>query len=122
MKRKVLILVMVVMINAIWLLGGCESSGQTGALIGTLAGAGIGQLAGGSTESTLIGAAVGGGVIGAVRARLVASTCAEAAALDRAGAPGSAPRTGPGARYCPTASVPCCVRRVAWPATSSGIC
>ena len=61
MKRKVLILVMVVMINAIWLLGGCESSGQTGALIGTLAGAGIGQLAGGSTESTLIGAAVGGG-------------------------------------------------------------
>jgi len=33
---------------------------QTGSAIGTLAGAGIGQLAGGDTESTLIGAAVGG--------------------------------------------------------------
>jgi hypothetical protein len=41
--------------------GGCESDAQTGAAIGTAAGAGIGQLAGGDTESTLIGAAVGGG-------------------------------------------------------------
>jgi surface antigen len=41
---------------------GCESDAQTGALIGTGAGAGIGQLAGGDTEATLIGAAVGGGV------------------------------------------------------------
>ena len=40
---------------------GCESDAQTGALIGTVAGAGIGQLAGGDTEATLIGAAVGGG-------------------------------------------------------------
>jgi hypothetical protein len=40
---------------------GCESDAQTGAAIGTLAGAGIGQLAGGDTEATLIGAAVGGG-------------------------------------------------------------
>lgn len=40
---------------------GCESDAQTGALIGTAAGAGIGQLAGGDTEATLIGAAVGGG-------------------------------------------------------------
>ena len=40
---------------------GCESDAQTGAGIGTLAGGGIGQLAGHSTESTLIGAAVGGG-------------------------------------------------------------
>ena len=32
---------------------------QTGAAIGSLAGAGIGQLAGGDTESTLIGAAIG---------------------------------------------------------------
>jgi hypothetical protein len=40
---------------------GCESDAQTGAAIGTAAGAGIGQLAGGDTESTLIGAAVGGG-------------------------------------------------------------
>ena len=40
---------------------GCESDAQTGALIGTAAGAGIGQLAGRDTEATLIGAAVGGG-------------------------------------------------------------
>jgi hypothetical protein len=41
---------------------GCESDAQTGALIGTAAGAGIGQLAGRHAESTLIGAAVGGGI------------------------------------------------------------
>ena len=40
---------------------GCESDAQTGAALGTLAGAGIGQLAGGDTESTLIGASVGAG-------------------------------------------------------------
>jgi len=40
---------------------GCESDAQVGSAVGALAGAGIGQLAGGSTESTLIGAAVGGG-------------------------------------------------------------
>ena len=40
---------------------GCESDAQTGAVIGSLAGAGIGQLAGGDTESTLIGGTVGGG-------------------------------------------------------------
>jgi len=39
---------------------GCESDAQTGSAIGALAGAGIGQLAGGDTESTLIGAAIGG--------------------------------------------------------------
>ncbi len=39
---------------------GCESDAQTGAGVGALAGAGIGQLAGRNTESTLIGAAVGG--------------------------------------------------------------
>ncbi len=61
MKKKVLILVMVVSISAIWLLGGCESGGQTGALLGSAAGAGIGALAGGDTKSTLIGAAIGGG-------------------------------------------------------------
>lgn len=61
MKRKILITMMVVSLSGIWLLGGCESGGQTGALLGTAAGAGIGQLAGGDTKSTLIGAAVGGG-------------------------------------------------------------
>jgi len=40
---------------------GCETQGQSGALIGTGVGAGVGALAGGSTEGTLIGAAVGGG-------------------------------------------------------------
>jgi hypothetical protein len=42
------------------LVGGCESGAQVGTAIGALAGAGIGQLAGGDTEATLIGAAVGG--------------------------------------------------------------
>ncbi|MHC4596088.1 MAG: glycine zipper domain-containing protein, partial [Planctomycetota bacterium] len=40
--------------------GGCESDAQVGSAIGALAGAGIGQLAGGDAESTLVGAAVGG--------------------------------------------------------------
>ncbi|MBW8040684.1 MAG: glycine zipper 2TM domain-containing protein [Planctomycetes bacterium] len=39
---------------------GCQSDAQTGTAIGALAGAGIGQLAGGDTEATLIGAAIGG--------------------------------------------------------------
>jgi len=39
---------------------GCESDAQVGSAFGALAGAGIGQLAGGDSESTLIGAAVGG--------------------------------------------------------------
>ena len=41
--------------------GGCESDAQTCTAVGALAGAGIGALAGGDTEATLIGAAVGGG-------------------------------------------------------------
>jgi hypothetical protein len=40
--------------------GGCQNDAQFGSAVGSLAGAGIGQLAGGDTESTLIGAAVGG--------------------------------------------------------------
>lgn len=40
---------------------GCESDAQTGALIGTAAGAGIGQAIGRDTQSTLIGAGVGAG-------------------------------------------------------------
>jgi len=42
------------------LVAGCEGDAQTGAVLGSLAGAGIGQIAGRDTESTLIGAAVGG--------------------------------------------------------------
>ncbi len=60
MRKNVLILVMVVLISGIWLLGGCESDTQTGALLGTGIGAGVGALAGGDTESTLIGGAIGG--------------------------------------------------------------
>jgi hypothetical protein len=40
---------------------GCENEAQLGSALGALAGAGIGQLAGGDTEATLIGAAVGAG-------------------------------------------------------------
>jgi hypothetical protein len=43
------------------IVAGCESDAQTGALIGGAAGAGIGQLAGRDTKSTLIGAGVGAG-------------------------------------------------------------
>jgi hypothetical protein len=47
------------------IIAGCQNDAQTGAAVGTAAGAGIGQMAGGDTESTLIGAGVGG-VIGYV--------------------------------------------------------
>ena len=40
---------------------GCQTDAQSGSIIGSLAGAGIGQLAGGDTEATLIGAAIGAG-------------------------------------------------------------
>jgi hypothetical protein len=41
---------------------GCETQGQSGALVGSGIGAGVGALASrGSAEGTLIGAAVGGG-------------------------------------------------------------
>jgi len=42
------------------LIAGCEGDAQVGSAIGALAGAGIGQMAGGDSEATLIGAAVGG--------------------------------------------------------------
>jgi len=42
-------------------LAGCGGEAQLGSALGALAGAGIGQLAGGDTEATLIGAAVGAG-------------------------------------------------------------
>lgn len=60
MKGKMFIGVMVVLISGMLVPGGCESGGQTGALLGSLAGAGIGQIAGGDTKSTLIGAGIGG--------------------------------------------------------------
>ena len=59
-KLKIMMLVVAVSMASI-LAGGCQSDAQVGSAIGALAGAGVGQLAGGDTESTLIGAAVGGG-------------------------------------------------------------
>ena len=60
---KNLMTILLIVTVSFWLTlsAGCESDAQTGAGIGALAGAGIGALAGGDTESTLIGAAVGGG-------------------------------------------------------------
>jgi len=56
------ILMVVAVSLGLALVAGCESDAQTGALLGTAAGAGVGALAGGNTEGTLVGAAVGGGV------------------------------------------------------------
>lgn len=61
-KSLVKILVVVTVSLSMVFVAGCESDAQTGSAIGALTGAGIGQLAGGDTESTLIGAAVGGGI------------------------------------------------------------
>jgi uncharacterized protein YcfJ len=54
-----IIVIVAVSMSSIFLVG-CQNDAQTGTAIGALAGAGIGQLAGGDTEATLIGAAVGG--------------------------------------------------------------
>jgi uncharacterized protein YcfJ len=60
-KNFVTILTVVGVSLGLALFCGCESDAQTGALIGTAAGAGIGQAIGHDTGSTLIGAGVGGG-------------------------------------------------------------
>ena len=59
-KKTTMILVMGCVSLAFALCAGCESDAQVGSALGALAGAGIGQLAGGDTEASLIGAAVGG--------------------------------------------------------------
>jgi len=61
-KCLVKILMVVTVSLSMVFIAGCESDAQTGSAVGALTGAGIGQLAGGDTESTLIGAAVGGGI------------------------------------------------------------
>ena len=61
-KCLVKILMVVTVSLSMVFIAGCESNAQTGSAVGALTGAGIGQLAGGDTESTLIGAAVGGGI------------------------------------------------------------
>ncbi len=61
-KNFVTIMMVVIVSLGPVFVAGCGSDAQTASAIGALAGAGIGQLAGGDTESTLIGAAVGGGI------------------------------------------------------------
>lgn len=61
MTKQLTIILLVVAIGFGLFVTGCENGAQTGTMIGTLAGAGIGQLAGRDAESTLIGAAVGAG-------------------------------------------------------------
>ena len=59
-KNLITIIVIVVVSLSSMFIIGCQSDAQTGTAVGALAGAGIGQLAGGDTEATLIGAAIGG--------------------------------------------------------------
>ena len=61
-RSLITILVLAGVCPGLAFVAGCESNAQIGSAIGALAGAGIGQLAGGDTEATLIGAAVGGGI------------------------------------------------------------
>jgi len=61
MTKQLTIILLVTAIGFGLFVTGCENGAQTGSVIGTLAGAGIGQLAGGDSEATLIGAAVGAG-------------------------------------------------------------
>lgn len=56
------LLIIELFVVSLGLSAGCESDAQTGTLLGGAAGAGIGALAGGSTEATLIGGAIGGAV------------------------------------------------------------
>lgn len=71
MKKGSLLLAAIVLIGLLFTVG-CESDAQTGGLLGAGVGALAGQAIGRSTESTLIGTAVGGGagyIIGAERDR-----------------------------------------------------
>ena len=62
MLKQIITIVLVLTIGWITVfVTGCESDAQNSAVIGGLLGAGVGQLAGRHTESTLIGAAVGTG-------------------------------------------------------------
>ena len=60
-KRTITIMVILAQILGLLIIAGCQDNAQKGSALGALAGAGIGQLAGGDTEATLIGAAVGAG-------------------------------------------------------------
>ena len=67
MKRVTGGVLVVLMLSAVLLTGGCATKAQTGAGVGAGVGALAGQAFGGDTKSTLIGAgvgAVGGYIIG----------------------------------------------------------
>jgi len=59
-KKLTTILIAAILSFGSLFLVGCQSDAQYGSAVGALAGASIGQLAGGDSEATLIGAAVGG--------------------------------------------------------------
>lgn len=59
-KNMTVILLVVAVSFGLVFVAGCETCAQTGTAVGALAGASVGQLAGGDAESTVIGAAVGG--------------------------------------------------------------
>ncbi len=61
MRQFVTLGLAVVVACGIAVTAGCGSDAGNTALIGTAIGAGVGALAGGSTEATLIGGAIGGG-------------------------------------------------------------
>jgi len=61
-KRLITISIVIVIGASFSLIAGCQDEAQIGSLMGSLVGAGVGQLAGGDSEATLIGAAVGGGI------------------------------------------------------------
>ena len=61
MDKDIVTTLIIVLIGLVLIfIVGCQNDAQTGTALGALAGAGIGQIAGRDTESTLIGAAVGG--------------------------------------------------------------
>ncbi len=57
-KQSVTVSIAVIVSVALVFVAGCESDAQTGAGVGVLGGALAGQLIGGDTKSTLIGAGV----------------------------------------------------------------
>ena len=59
-KKQTTILAAAVLSFGLLFFVGCQNDAQFGSAVGALAGASIGQLAGGDSEATLIGAAVGG--------------------------------------------------------------
>jgi hypothetical protein len=60
-NRTITITMVAAQMLGLLIISGCQSGAQTGTALGGLAGAGVGQLAGKDTKSTLIGAAVGAG-------------------------------------------------------------